>query len=51
LTRGRGVLVVRLRDDRRGTVDGPSALLVDGHDGTKIPLGRLAAVTQPSGRP
>jgi heavy metal efflux system protein len=35
-------LVVKLRDDRRDTFDAIRALLIDGHDGRKIPLGQLA---------
>ena len=42
-------LVVRLRDDRRDTFDAIRTLLVDGHDGTRIPLGQLAEVTQTFG--
>jgi cobalt-zinc-cadmium resistance protein CzcA len=42
-------LVVRLRDDRRDTFDAIRTLLIDGHDGTKIPLGQLAEVTQTFG--
>jgi cobalt-zinc-cadmium resistance protein CzcA len=40
---------VRLRDDRRDTLDAIRALLIDGHDGRKIPLGQLADVTQTFG--
>lgn len=42
-------LVVRLRDDRRDNFDAIRTLLIDGHDGTKIPLGQLADVTQTFG--
>jgi cobalt-zinc-cadmium resistance protein CzcA len=42
-------LVVRLRDDRRDTFDAIRTLLIDGHDGRKIPLGQLAEVTQTFG--
>jgi cobalt-zinc-cadmium resistance protein CzcA len=42
-------LVVRLRDDRRDSIDAISTLLIDGHDGRKIPLGQLAAITQTFG--
>ena len=42
-------LVVRLRDDRRDNFDAIRALLIDGHDGRKIPLGQLADVTQTFG--
>ncbi|HSC26829.1 MAG TPA: efflux RND transporter permease subunit [Vicinamibacterales bacterium] len=42
-------LVVRLRDDRRATFDAIRTLFVDGHDGTRIPLGQLADITQTFG--
>jgi heavy metal efflux system protein len=42
-------LVVRLRDDRRDSLDAIRTLLIDGHDGTRIPLGQLADVTQTFG--
>ena len=42
-------LIVRLRDDRRDTFDAIRTLLIDGHDGRKIPLGQLADVTQTFG--
>lgn len=42
-------LVVRLRDDRRDNLDAIRTLLIDGHDGTKIPLGQLATITQTFG--
>jgi cobalt-zinc-cadmium resistance protein CzcA len=42
-------LVVKLRDDRRNSLDAIRALLIDGHDGTKIPLGQLADITQTFG--
>ena len=42
-------LVVRLRDDRRSSVEAIRTLLIDGHDGTKIPLGQLAEITQTFG--
>ena len=42
-------LVVRLRDDRRDTFDAIRTLLVDGHDGKRIPLGQLADVSQTFG--
>lgn len=41
--------VVRLRDDRRNTFDAIRTLLVDGHDGTRIPLGQLAEGSQTFG--
>ena len=42
-------LVVRLRDDRRNNLEAIRTLLIDGHDGTKIPLGQLADITQTFG--
>ena len=39
-------LVVRLQDDRRNDVAALRALLVDGHDGSRIPLGQLANIEQ-----
>ncbi len=42
-------LVVRLRDDRRDSFEAIRTLLIDGHDGTRIPLGQLAEVTQTFG--
>jgi cobalt-zinc-cadmium resistance protein CzcA len=42
-------LVVRLRDDRRNNLEAIKALLIDGHDGTKIPLGQLADIGQTFG--
>ncbi len=42
-------LVVRLRDDRRNNLEAIRTLLIDGHDGTKIPLGQLAEITQTFG--
>ncbi|MEO5894951.1 MAG: efflux RND transporter permease subunit [Vicinamibacterales bacterium] len=42
-------LIVRLRDDRRGDVNAIRSLLIDGHDGTRIPLGQLAEITQTFG--
>jgi cobalt-zinc-cadmium resistance protein CzcA len=42
-------LVVRLRDDQRSSLDAIRRLLIDGHDGRKIPLGQLADVTQTFG--
>lgn len=42
-------LVVRLRDDRRNNLQAIRTLLIDGHDGTKIPLGQLADITQTFG--
>ena len=42
-------LVVRLRDDRRDNLAAIRTMLIDGHDGTKIPLGQLATITQTFG--
>lgn len=42
-------LVVRLRDDRRDSLDAIRTLIVDGHDGRKIPLGQLAEISQTFG--
>ncbi len=42
-------LVVRLPDERRGDVSALRRLLVDGHDGTRIPLGKLATIEQTVG--
>ena len=42
-------LVVRLRDDRRDSLNAIRTLLIDGHDGTRIPLGQLADVIQTFG--
>jgi cobalt-zinc-cadmium resistance protein CzcA len=42
-------LVVRLRDDRRDSIDAIRTLFVDGHDGTRIPLGQLAEIRQTFG--
>ena len=42
-------LVVRLRDDRRNSLDAIRTLLIDGHDGTRIPLGQLAEITETFG--
>ncbi|HEY6510156.1 MAG TPA: efflux RND transporter permease subunit, partial [Vicinamibacterales bacterium] len=42
-------LVLRLRDDRRNSLDAIRTLLIDGHDGTKVPLGQLAEITQTFG--
>lgn len=42
-------LVVKLRPDRRSDVEGIRALLVDGHDGTRIPLGKLATILSTTG--
>jgi cobalt-zinc-cadmium resistance protein CzcA len=42
-------LVVRLRDDRRNSLEAIRTLLIDGHDGARIPLGQLAEITQTFG--
>ncbi|MDP9190220.1 MAG: efflux RND transporter permease subunit [Acidobacteriota bacterium] len=42
-------LVVRLQDDARDNVDAIGALLIDGHDGTRIPLNQLATITKTFG--
>jgi cobalt-zinc-cadmium resistance protein CzcA len=42
-------LVVRLQDVHRGDINAIRALLVDGHDGTRIPLGQLARIEQTFG--
>jgi cobalt-zinc-cadmium resistance protein CzcA len=42
-------LVLRLRDDRRNDVEAIRSLLVDGHDGTRIPLGKLARIESITG--
>jgi cobalt-zinc-cadmium resistance protein CzcA len=39
-------LVVRLQDDRRGDANAIRTLLIDGHDGTRIPLSQVARVEQ-----
>jgi len=41
-------LIVRLRDDSR-SLEAIRTLLIDGHDGTRIPLGQLATITQTFG--
>jgi cobalt-zinc-cadmium resistance protein CzcA len=45
----RFALVVRLQDHRRGDVEAIRSLLIDGHDGTRIPLGQLASLEQTFG--
>lgn len=42
-------LVVRLADDRRRDFAALSSLLIDGRDGTRVPLGQLARVEQTFG--
>jgi cobalt-zinc-cadmium resistance protein CzcA len=39
-------LLVRLQDHRRADANAIRSLLVDGHDGTRIPLGQLAAIEE-----
>jgi cobalt-zinc-cadmium resistance protein CzcA len=42
-------LVVRLQDERRGDVNAIRNLLIDGHDGTRIPLSQLASIEEAFG--
>lgn len=42
-------LVVRLAEDHRRDAASLAALLIDGHDGTRIPLGKLASIEQTFG--
>ena len=42
-------LVVRLQDERRRDVNAIRNLLIDGHDGTRIPLGQLATIDETFG--
>lgn len=42
-------LVVRLADDRRGDLSALDSLLIDGRDGTRVPLGQLARVEKTFG--
>ncbi|RKG78858.1 efflux RND transporter permease subunit [Corallococcus terminator] len=42
-------LVLKLADHRRGDVNALRNLLVDGHDGTRIPLGQLATIEETFG--
>jgi cobalt-zinc-cadmium resistance protein CzcA len=42
-------LVVRLREDGRNSLNAIRTLLIDGHDGTRIPLGQLAEITETFG--
>jgi cobalt-zinc-cadmium resistance protein CzcA len=39
-------LVVRLQDDARNDVESIGSLLIDGHDGSRIPLNQLATITK-----
>lgn len=42
-------LIVRLQDDRRQDESALRSLLIDGHDGTRIPLGQVAKIEQTFG--
>ena len=42
-------LVLRAQDDRRRDVAAIRALLLDGHDGTKVPLGQVARIEEAFG--
>lgn len=42
-------LIVRLQDDARNSVDAIGSLLIDGHDGSRIPLNQLATITRTFG--
>lgn len=42
-------LIVRLQDDRRQDQSAIRSLLIDGHDGTRVPLGQVAKVEQAFG--
>jgi cobalt-zinc-cadmium resistance protein CzcA len=42
-------LIVRLQDDARDNVDAIGALLIDGHDGSRIPLNQLATIRKTFG--
>lgn len=42
-------LVIRLAEDQRRNAASLSALLIDGHDGTRIPLSKLATIEQAFG--
>jgi cobalt-zinc-cadmium resistance protein CzcA len=42
-------LVIRLAEDHRRDAASLSALMIDGHDGTRIPLGKLAKIEQTFG--
>jgi cobalt-zinc-cadmium resistance protein CzcA len=39
-------LVVRLQDDRRSDINAIGSLLIDNHEGTRIPLNQLASIEQ-----
>ena len=42
-------LIVRLPDEKRNDVNAIRSLFIDGHDGTRIPLGQLASIEQAFG--
>lgn len=42
-------LVVRLQDDARNDINAIGSLLIDGHDGSRIPLHQLATITKTFG--
>jgi cobalt-zinc-cadmium resistance protein CzcA len=42
-------LIVRLQDDARNDVNAIGSLLIDGHDGSRIPLNQLATITKAFG--
>jgi cobalt-zinc-cadmium resistance protein CzcA len=42
-------LIVRLQDDARNDVDSIGSLLVDGHDGSRIPLNQLVTISKTFG--
>jgi cobalt-zinc-cadmium resistance protein CzcA len=42
-------LVLRLQDEKRRNPNAIKTLLIDGHDGSRIPLGQLAAIEQTFG--
>jgi cobalt-zinc-cadmium resistance protein CzcA len=42
-------LVVRLQDDARDSVEAIGAILIDGHDGTRVPLNQVATITKSFG--
>lgn len=42
-------LVVRLQEDHRGDANAIRSLLIDGHDGTQVPLGQVARIELSTG--
>ena len=42
-------LVVRLQEDHRGDANAIRSLLIDGHDGTRVPLGQVARIELSAG--